>query len=78
MLPVLPPHTAGLTEVIFPALIFGGEEFTRTVTVAAGDVQPATVWVTLMVYVPVISGTIVVVFVTDDTNPAFVLAVDHA
>ena len=43
MLPLFPPQTVGLTELKFPAVGFGGDGLTVTVTDDAGEVHPDTV-----------------------------------
>jgi hypothetical protein len=49
ILPSIPAHTVGFTEVTLPAVGVGGPALTVTTTVAAGEVQPVMDWVTLMV-----------------------------
>ena len=49
ILPSLPLHTLGLIPLTVPAVGVGGVGFTTTFTVAAGDVQPEILCVTLIV-----------------------------
>ena len=47
-----------------------GVAFTVIVVVAAGEVQPATVWVKLTVYVPAVVAVKLLLAVVPDTVPA--------
>ena len=57
-------------DVTVPAVGVGGAGLIVTSTELAGEVQPATVCVTLMVYMPLVNVDIVVVFEVELTRPA--------
>ena len=68
ILPSLPLHVDGLVGVILDGV--GGVDCTVISTVLTGDVQPATVWDTLIINVPIPVGLRVIVLVVLDPRPA--------
>ena len=71
ILPPLLPQMAGFTEVTVPAFGVGGVGFTFITTLDARERQPNILCVTLIVYVPVAMGNMVVLFEEANTSPAF-------
>lgn len=77
MVPSVPVHVVGLVEETVPAVGVGGVSKTCTLMVAGDEVQPFDWAVTVILYVPVATGTMVVEEVADETNPAFAEEADQ-